>query len=541
DDRLMSDQFHHLILVPHQHILTTQRFPLQRLNTDGSVPQSERLEFSDIFDEELFVSALMDGWGLKVIRQPSQSLTITEVLHEKMSPSTVYEQLLTITDAPRVRLQGCALYSMSASDVSVFSSIFLATVSSLKPCQFLAKIVLSGCNMVAKISSMKVFNGLEVLTHKTWGAPDGDKESECAQLVGESYDNQISLDHSGAGAESGVKPPLTREKAIETLCKDADAKPARIVDLLKDRGVPGGRPIYLHTSTPAHARTAHALRAVFRNIQTRDDIEKYAGTIDTLSREQQELIDFFICKASTVFLGHSVSPFTAVLAMLRLPKNDYTFWYNSGTIPLLHRIPVLQGVPLIIPYDREQNQEEQLKVSITSAIDIGKASVTCVYTAAGGPTRTSLNANPDATSDPLVVWMREQGVRVLMPEPSTLKYIENKWIGLIVPRMRIHHEYVVVGRVESVYSSPLTLDWAVPIDTAAKALQLPQCDDSVETVENNNMDNEYASAIMYHMPRILRTATRVDAGVKERLKDIPVQDRAKTGYAFALDFYTNIE
>eukprot|EP01134_Creolimax_fragrantissima_P000945 CFRG0945T1 len=484
----------------------------------------QRIEFSDLFDEDEFVAGMME-YHVNIIRKLSSVVSdFSNVTH--LTASSLNAQLLTENDTPRVRLNGCSLYAMSAADVSQYSAIFTATVRNLKPCLLLSKIITSGTNMLSKLSGNRVYNGVEILTEKSWGGPNSARK-KCTRIVRESFD--MALKPNSNEAQS-----LSYDKAIASLCDEPCPHVEEIVDLLKKRGTRRGRPLYLARSVDFTSDVLTALRESFRHVLTITDIVKYQDTIEFLSPEQQELIDFWICEASTVFIGHSVSTFTSLQALIRMPKNDYTYWYNSGTIPLAHRMPIFKGVPLVFAYDKEQNQEEQLKKSIESAIEVGITSLICIYTRPTLPRsiRTSLSQQESTTvTDPLVSWMQFRGIRVLQPDAEVLKSTENQWLGVNIPKLRIHHEYVIVsdlGWISAASTMFHELGWILPTKTGASRFHA--------TVEPDN--TETANALLYHMPRMTETVVELQHYIGTKLIDILLPERCRVGLELILSFYS---
>jgi len=86
----------------------------------------------------------------------------------------------------------------------------------------------------------------------------------------------------------------------------------------------------------------------------------------TERRDLWALVDFFVCRNSDIFIGNSVSTFSALQILIR--NGNGAYWYNSGSIPL-STILQAYSVPLVYTYTELSAASGQfmLKASILSA------------------------------------------------------------------------------------------------------------------------------------------------------------------------------
>lgn len=86
----------------------------------------------------------------------------------------------------------------------------------------------------------------------------------------------------------------------------------------------------------------HDLITLSSALQVFTQADILADLVQSLSREQNALLDFHVALASEKFMGNSVSSFTALLIYERSHAGKWAGYYNGGNIPLDDFIPVLR-------------------------------------------------------------------------------------------------------------------------------------------------------------------------------------------------------
>lgn len=140
------------------------------------------------------------------------------------------------------------------------------------------------------------------------------------------------------------------------------------VESLEDRGLDKSKWVYYcgdHGVPPELREAGYKVisRSNILGEQTMTNLYKLPPGTET--RDLWALVDFFACRNTPLFIGNSVSTFSAIQIALKDGKGAY--WYNSQSIPLSHAWRVYQ-IPIVYTYTEMSAKAGQhfLKASIAS-------------------------------------------------------------------------------------------------------------------------------------------------------------------------------
>ena len=123
-----------------------------------------------------------------------------------------------------------------------------------------------------------------------------------------------------------------------------------LIGKLRTFGLSKETPLYVATQT-AQLRDPAVLAALRREftVVMKEDLLP-AATLTALTREEAALIEYFVAMRAAIFVGNSVSTFSALVIMERRAVGAVATWYNGGDIPLEGMMPFFR-MPWIFTYN----------------------------------------------------------------------------------------------------------------------------------------------------------------------------------------------
>ena len=207
-----------------------------------------------------------------------------------------------------------------------------------------------------------------------------------------------------------------------------------IGNVFKTQRIPTYRPLYI---AGGFTREFIESSPLFKDLLSRYTIvtkdtyfsktELDAHMVD--GRESWSAIDAIICEKATLFVGNSVSTFSALIELRRLQHNEPVFHYNAGNIPLANMVPIqhhaveltANGVDkqnrlkwifaLILSDEKKSRFIDMAKVAIASAVENTSLDPVCLLNIA-----PSVEGTQWVTD--VVAWMEAAGVSVIKHTPE---------------------------------------------------------------------------------------------------------------------------
>lgn len=218
-----------------------------------------------------------------------------------------------------------------------------------------------------------------------------------------------------------------------------------IGNVFKIQRIPTYRPLYIAGGFTRQFIETSPLFKDLRNhyeIVTKDNYfskeELEAHMVD--DREMFAAIDAIICAKATLFVGNSVSTFSALIELRRLQHDEPVFHYNAGNIPLGGMVPInhhsvqltdngvqkwcrLKWVFALSLYDRNViSFLNMAKVAIASAIENTSLDPICVLNIASSEEGTSWVKE-------VISWMESAGVTVIQHTPSFASKVYDAYLN----------------------------------------------------------------------------------------------------------------
>jgi hypothetical protein len=209
---------------------------------------------------------------------------------------------------------------------------------------------------------------------------------------------------------------------------------AAIANVFAIEKVSQKRPIYLAGGlSPAFIGTSNLrfLQKHYKIFTKSSSLNMDGGSDDALhmgkklvsNRELFAAIDYAVCSEADLFIGNSVSTFSAMIELRRMQENRLTFHYNGGNIPLQDYLPIntvamhhrLKWVfAMVLNNQTDQGYLQMAKVAVISARENTLLEPVCV----------ALVTDPSSTvATTFIRWLQSYGVHVIWHNPT--------WAGII--------------------------------------------------------------------------------------------------------------
>jgi hypothetical protein len=212
-----------------------------------------------------------------------------------------------------------------------------------------------------------------------------------------------------------------------------------ISNVLRLQRVPASRPLYIAGAyTLGFMRRNRPLSTLMKHyhVVTKDSFLNASFLAENLQRQREVFaaIDYAVCAQAALFVGNSVSTFSATLELRRLGDQRPVFHYNGGSIPLATYTPLLPAAAarvaadasarplkwvfsLTLKSEKSKHFLQMAKVAVASAIANTSLDPVCLLHI------PSFNKGAPWVLE-VMSWMRRAGVILVRHKPAFSALLE---------------------------------------------------------------------------------------------------------------------
>ena len=143
-----------------------------------------------------------------------------------------------------------------------------------------------------------------------------------------------------------------------------------LLDSVRDRSPEGVSTIYYCGDHSIPIELSANFNVIsHQDFLSKSDLINIIPNTDVEARDLWSLVDYFVCQNIPLFIGNSVSTFSALQILIR--NGQSSFWYNTGSIPLAMIVRAF-AIPLVYTYTElsATSGKYLLTASIKSALKI---------------------------------------------------------------------------------------------------------------------------------------------------------------------------